>query len=113
MKGNTPMTAPPHPRPRILLHDPTLRDGHHAVGHQLDADQLRAYATVANAAEVPVVEVGHGNGLGASSLQIGRARLDDATMLTTVRESPQPGAMKTPIRDEVIISPGNRRPYSP
>jgi hypothetical protein len=34
-----------------------------------------------------VVEVGHGNGLGASSLQIGRARLDDATMLTTVREA--------------------------
>ncbi|MER6105638.1 4-hydroxy-2-oxovalerate aldolase [Streptomyces sp. NPDC001832] len=81
------MDTTPHERTRILLHDPTLRDGHHAVGHQLDADQLRAYATAANAAGVSVVEVGHGNGLGASSLQIGRARLDDATMLTTVREA--------------------------
>ncbi|MFE4870479.1 4-hydroxy-2-oxovalerate aldolase [Streptomyces sp. NPDC056682] len=81
------MNSTPHDRPSILLYDPTLRDGHHAVGHQLDADQLRAYATAANAARVPVVEVGHGNGLGASSLQIGRALLEDATMLTTVREA--------------------------
>lgn len=81
------MNTHPHERPRILLHDPTLRDGHHAVGHQLDANQLRAYATAANAAAVPVIEVGHGNGLGASSLQIGRSKLDDATMLTTVREA--------------------------
>ncbi|WP_338676011.1 4-hydroxy-2-oxovalerate aldolase [Streptomyces sp. SCSIO 30461] len=80
-------SSTPDDRPRIILHDPTLRDGHHAVGHQLDADQLRAYAVAANAAGVPVVEVGHGNGLGASSLQIGRALLDDATMLTTVREA--------------------------
>ncbi|MEU9148531.1 4-hydroxy-2-oxovalerate aldolase [Streptomyces sp. NPDC048349] len=74
-------------RPHVLIHDPTLRDGHHAVGHQLDADQLHAYATAANAAGVAVVEVGHGNGLGASSLQIGRAKLPDQVMLTTVREA--------------------------
>lgn len=94
------MDTTPHQRPQILLHDPTLRDGHHAVGHQLDADQLRAYATAANAAGVPVVEVGHGNGLGASSLQIGRAKLDDATMLTTVRET------LTSSRMGVFMSPG-------
>ncbi|MGW4550217.1 4-hydroxy-2-oxovalerate aldolase [Streptomyces violaceorubidus] len=80
-------STPNDPQPPVLIHDPTLRDGHHAVGHQLNTDQLRAYATTANAARVPVVEVGHGNGLGASSLQIGRALLDDATMLTTVREA--------------------------
>ncbi|MFI6055942.1 4-hydroxy-2-oxovalerate aldolase [Streptomyces violascens] len=74
-------------RPTVLIHDPTLRDGHHAVGHQLDAGQLHAYAHAANAAGVPVVEVGHGNGLGASSLQIGRAKLPDAAMLDTVREA--------------------------
>lgn len=33
------------------------------------------------------MEVGHGNGLGACSLQIGRPRLDDTTTLTTVREA--------------------------
>ncbi|MBD0672849.1 4-hydroxy-2-oxovalerate aldolase [Streptomyces sp. CBMA156] len=76
----------PPSAPEVVLHDPTLRDGHHAVRHQLDADQLRAYARAADRAGVPVVEVGHGNGLGASSLQLGRARLSDDEMLTAVRE---------------------------
>jgi len=74
-------------KPNLIIHDPTLRDGQHAVGHQLDADQMRTYAEAASKAGVPVVEVGHGNGLGASSLQIGRALLSDDEMLTAVRES--------------------------
>lgn len=100
MKGTPPVDTHPRKRPQVLPHDPTLRDGHHAVGHQLDVSQLRAYATAANAAKVPVVEVGHGNGLGASSLQIGRAALDDATMLTTVREA------LTSSRMGVFMAPG-------
>jgi 4-hydroxy 2-oxovalerate aldolase len=71
----------------IQLHDPSLRDGHHAVRHKLGADQLRRYAEAANAAGVPVVEVGHGNGLGASSLQVGQARLSDDEMLSVVRNA--------------------------
>lgn len=74
-------------RGKVAIHDPTLRDGHHAVRHQLDSGQLAAYAAAADAARVPVVEVGHGNGLGASSLQIGQAKLPDAQMLTIVREA--------------------------
>ncbi|MET7468234.1 4-hydroxy-2-oxovalerate aldolase [Micromonospora sp. NPDC005686] len=70
----------------VTIHDPTLRDGQHAIRHQLGRDQLRRYAAAADAARVPVVEVGHGNGLGASSLQVGRAALTDAEMLTVVRE---------------------------
>lgn len=71
----------------IQIHDPSLRDGHHAVRHNLGAEQLRAYAQAADAARVPVVEVGHGNGLGASSLQVGRARLSDDQMLSITREA--------------------------
>ncbi|HJP77547.1 MAG TPA: 4-hydroxy-2-oxovalerate aldolase [Pseudonocardiaceae bacterium] len=69
----------------IQIHDPSLRDGHHAVRHSLGPDQLRAYALAADAAGIPVVEVGHGNGLGASSLQVGRARLSDDEMLSITR----------------------------
>ncbi|MET7718722.1 4-hydroxy-2-oxovalerate aldolase [Streptomyces sp. NPDC005407] len=87
-------------RPQVLIHDPTLRDGHHAVGHQLDSDQLHAYAEAANSAGVPVVEVGHGNGLGASSLQIGRAKLPDESMLKAVREA------LTDSRMGVFMAPG-------
>ncbi|GAA0544428.1 4-hydroxy-2-oxovalerate aldolase [Actinomadura livida] len=72
---------------RVAIHDATLRDGQHAVRHQLAAEQMRAYAQAADRAGVPVVEVGHGNGLGASSLQIGRARLTDDAMLAAVREA--------------------------
>jgi 4-hydroxy 2-oxovalerate aldolase len=71
----------------VQIHDPTLRDGHHAVRHQLRREQLRAYAEAANAAAVPVVEVGHGNGLGASSVQVGQALLSDDEMLSIVREA--------------------------
>ena len=80
------MSKPPQPR-RILIHDPTLRDGLHAVRHQLSLGQLRAYAAAADAAGIPVVEVGHGNGLGASSLQVGQAAHTDDQMLATVREA--------------------------
>ena len=71
--------------PSILISDPTLRDGNHAVSHKLTADQIAAYAMAADAAGVPVVEVGHGNGLGASSLQVGLAAISDAEMLRTAR----------------------------
>ncbi len=71
---------------QILISDPTLRDGNHAVKHQLGPQQIRDYAAAANAAGVPVVEVGHGNGLGASSLQVGQALLSDREMLRIARE---------------------------
>ena len=69
----------------VILSDPTLRDGNHAVAHQLTAAQIAAYARAADAAGIPIVEVGHGNGLGASSLQVGLAAIEDREMLTTAR----------------------------
>ena len=78
------MTAARRP---VTIYDPTLRDGQHAVRHQLGVAALRGYAQAADAAGVPVVEVGHGNGLGASSLQVGRAAVSDDVMLSTVREA--------------------------
>jgi 4-hydroxy 2-oxovalerate aldolase len=71
---------------RILICDPSLRDGNHAVKHQLTESQIATYAAAANAAGVPIVEVGHGNGLGASSLQVGLAKIDDRSMLIAARE---------------------------
>ncbi|MCH0558955.1 4-hydroxy-2-oxovalerate aldolase [Streptomyces sp. MUM 16J] len=83
----TEATGPKTSGKPIQIHDPSLRDGHHAVRHRLGADQLRAYARAADAARVPVVEVGHGNGLGASSLQVGLAKLNDDEMLSITREA--------------------------
>jgi 4-hydroxy 2-oxovalerate aldolase len=70
----------------ILISDPTLRDGNHAVSHQLSAVQIAMYCEAANNAGVPIVEVGHGNGLGASSLQVGESLETDEVLLTTARK---------------------------
>ena len=71
---------------KILVSDPTLRDGNHAVAHQLSIQNFTDYAIAAEAAHVPIVEVGHGNGLGASSLQVGQSSVSDHDMLAAVRE---------------------------
>lgn len=71
----------------VLISDPTLRDGNHAVRHQLNARQIALYAAAADAAGVPIVEVGHGNGLGASSLQVGESLISDREMLEVAREN--------------------------
>jgi 4-hydroxy 2-oxovalerate aldolase len=71
----------------VLISDPTLRDGNHAVRHQLNAKQVALYAAAADAAGVPIIEVGHGNGLGASSLQVGESLISDREMLEVAREN--------------------------
>lgn len=72
---------------KILISDPTLRDGNHAIRHQLTADQIGQYCQAADNAGIPIVEVGHGNGIGASSLQLGESACDDETALKTAREN--------------------------
>jgi acetaldehyde dehydrogenase (acetylating) len=42
------------------ISDPTLRDGNHAVSHQITPAQIATYCAAADAAGVPIVEVGHG-----------------------------------------------------
>ncbi|RQR43957.1 4-hydroxy-2-oxovalerate aldolase [Burkholderia sp. Bp9140] len=70
----------------IFISDSTLRDGNHAIRHQLTAEQIAGYAAAADAAGIDIVEVGHGNGLGASSSLLGHAAVDDRTMLAIARE---------------------------
>jgi len=72
---------------KILIHDVTLRDGNHAISHKITKNQIAIYAAAADAAGVPIVEVGHGNGLGASSLQVGESAINDETMLRIAKEN--------------------------
>jgi len=71
----------------ILLYDVTLRDGSHAIRHQLTKKQIETYAKLADSAGIRVVEVGHGIGLGASSLQIGKSLISDVEMLTIAKNN--------------------------
>lgn len=71
----------------VLISDPTLRDGNHAIGHQLNGEQIAAYCEAADAAGIPIVEVGHGNGIGASSLQLGISKTSDHDTLQIARQT--------------------------
>ena len=70
---------------QLIFFDSTLRDGSHAIGHQLSAANIKEYCKGIDDAGLHTVIVGHGNGLGASSLQVGLAALSDAQMLKTAR----------------------------
>lgn len=72
---------------RIIVSDPTLRDGNHAVSHQLSLDHVAEYCRLADLAGIPIVEVGHGNGLGASSLQLGESVALDQEILGIARKN--------------------------
>lgn len=71
----------------IKVFDATLRDGSHAVKHQLTESQIREYCKSIDNAGMDAVIVGHGNGLGASSLQIGLSLLSDYEMLKVAKEN--------------------------
>lgn len=71
---------------KILIVDSTLRDGSHAMKHQFTADHISQYARGAENAGIEILMVGHGNGLGASSLQLGLSLLSDKEMLLTAKK---------------------------
>jgi len=71
---------------KIMIHDPTLRDGNHAISHSLSVCNIAEYCQAVDGCGLDVVEVGHGNGMGASSLQLGIAKHTDIEMLETARE---------------------------
>ena len=72
---------------RIKIIDATLRDGSHAVKHKLTKQQIRDYCIAIDDVGMDTVVVGHGNGLGASSLQVGLSDLSDNAMLEVARSN--------------------------
>ncbi|MDP3399240.1 MAG: 4-hydroxy-2-oxovalerate aldolase [Bacteroidales bacterium] len=72
---------------KIHIHDVSLRDGSHAISHQLSKEQIISYCIAANNAGIATMEVGHGNGIGASSIQVGISKLTDEEMLTIAKRN--------------------------
>jgi 4-hydroxy 2-oxovalerate aldolase len=70
---------------RPLFFDSTLRDGSHAIAHKFSAAQISEYCRAADSIGFHTIIVGHGNGLGASSLQVGLAALSDTEMISAAR----------------------------
>lgn len=72
---------------KVLIFDSTLRDGNHAVKHQISEKSIKNYCQAMDGCGVRTIIVGHGNGLGASSLQVGLSLLDEKTMLKTAKDN--------------------------
>jgi 4-hydroxy 2-oxovalerate aldolase len=71
---------------KIIISDVTLRDGNHAVNHAINLNIIKQYCKFAEKAKLSVIEVGHGNGIGASSLSVGRSVVSDKKILKTARK---------------------------
>lgn len=74
---------------KIKLYDVTLRDGSHAISHQLSEQQIEAYAQLIDKTGIYAIEVGHGNGLGASSVLVGKSKLSDELIIKTAKDNLQ------------------------
>ena len=70
--------------PGVKIVDLTLRDGMHSVKHQFSAGQMAELAKQIDTIGVDMIEFGHGNGLGGSSLQYGFAKATDEEYMDAV-----------------------------
>ena len=68
----------------LTLVDSSLRDGMHSVAHQFTPEQAASVAAGLDRARIDVIEVSHGDGLGGSSIQYGRAAASDESLIAAV-----------------------------
>lgn len=72
---------------KVKFIDSTLRDGSHAVKQKLFEEDIKEYCKSIDNAGMHTVIVGHGNGLGASSVQMGLCAMNELDMLRVAKEN--------------------------
>lgn len=66
---------------KVIITEVALRDGSHALSHQYTVDQVVRVARALDEANVPYIEVSHGDGLAGSSLQYGFSLTDEMELI--------------------------------
>ncbi len=69
---------------KLTVVDVTLRDGNHTVRQQFSPELLSKLAAALEAAGVDMIEVGHGDGTGGSSIHVGRTAAPDEQLIKAV-----------------------------
>ena len=75
----------------VLISDSTLRDGNHAVAQQLDFSDLARFVRSLDLSGVNWIEIGHGNGLSASSINFGESPNSDREIIEVARANVERG----------------------
>ncbi|WP_148359047.1 4-hydroxy-2-oxovalerate aldolase [Peribacillus simplex] len=74
----------------IKITEVCLRDGSHVMAHQYTEEQVCKVTRALDDAGMHYIEVSHGDGLGGSTLQYGRSRVDEMKLIeAAVEESKQ------------------------
>ena len=84
----------------ILITEVALRDGSHAIRHQFTVEQVTNVAKGLDEANVPYIEVSHGDGLGGSSLQYGRSLVNEMELIEAA------ASVVTKAKIAVLLLPG-------
>lgn len=66
---------------KLTVVDVTLRDGNHTVRQQFSPDVVARVAAALEAAGVDMIEVGHGDGSGGSSIHVGRTAAPETELI--------------------------------
>ncbi len=69
---------------KLTVVDVTLRDGNHTVRQQFSPELVAKVAAALEAAGVAIIEVGHGDGTGGSSIHVGRTAAPEAQLIQAV-----------------------------
>jgi len=65
----------------VYITEVALRDGSHAIRHQFTVAQVEDVVKGLDEANVPYIEVAHGDGLGGSTIQYGYSRVDEYALI--------------------------------
>lgn len=71
----------------IKFLDTSMRDGSHALGHKLSPSSVAMVCNALDRTGIDIIEVGHGNGIGASSWQVGFSSYSDEDLLIAARKN--------------------------
>jgi 4-hydroxy 2-oxovalerate aldolase len=71
----------------VIITEVALRDGSHAMRHQFTEEQVCAAVAGLDEANVPYIEVAHGDGLGGSTVQYGQSLTDEFKLIEAAVET--------------------------